>query len=151
MVMFVLMFILMPAVTFMLMPMPAVTFMLVLMPAVTFVLMPILMPAPAFMPMVPMSAAASMLLCLPAMDLHPVLYGPGQFRQRRDQGIGILRRQMQLPGGKSDGSIRYAGMGLEFAFDLGRAVGAVQILYNIDLPPKKASSLNLYMSIYSYV
>jgi hypothetical protein len=86
------------------------------------------------------------------MDGHFAFHSAGDGGQLPDQSIGILRGQPQLAGGKGDGGAFHFGQGIEFGFDLGGAVGAVQILYGVYLlRHKRASFINLHLSNRSYV
>ena len=70
---------------------------------------------------------------IPGIDHHFVLDGSGDLRQLGDQGIGILRSDPQLLGGKGDGGFLHLFVGVEFALNFGGAVGAVQIVNDVDL------------------
>lgn len=70
---------------------------------------------------------------IPGIDHHFVLDGSGNLRQLGDQGIGILRSDPQLLGGKGDGGFLHLFVGVEFALNFGGAVGAVQIVNDVDL------------------
>jgi len=64
-------------------------------------------------------------------NYHTMLYGPGEFGQFRNQYIRILCGQPQMPGGKGDGSFLDHWVGVEFGFDFGCAVCAVQIIDDV--------------------
>jgi hypothetical protein len=61
------------------------------------------------------------------------LHRPGKGLQLRDQGIRIFGGQPQLPGSEGDDRLLHLGMGVKFSFDLGGAVGAIQILKGVCL------------------
>jgi len=83
---------------------------------------------------------------------HFPLHRPGQTLKLRDQGIRVLRCQPQLPGGEGNGGLLHLGKPVEFGFDLGRAVGAVQILHNIYFTDHGNPSVSIkHMSIRSFV
>jgi hypothetical protein len=67
------------------------------------------------------------------VDSGIVLDGAGDGGQLGDQRVGILCGDAQLFGGKGDGGFLDFGMGVKFAFNPGGAVGAVQIVYDVDL------------------
>ena len=176
----------MPTATFLVMPMvvPAMAFMAILvavmMPAMAFMailvavvmsavafvafLMVVMMSAVAFMAIlvvVVMAAAAVFALvvgmlvrvclmvvrCLASgQDHRAAFHGLGDLCQLRDQGIRVLRRQPQLSGGKGNGCLLHAFVGIEFCLDLCRAVGAVQIFDDVNLLGHVAASC-LYFNI----
>ena len=63
---------------------------------------------------------------------HFTFYGAGKGSQLRQQGIRVFRGQAKLLGGEGDGGFLHLFMGVEFGFDLGGAVGAVQIFDEVD-------------------
>lgn len=71
---------------------------------------------------------------IPRCDDHFPLHSTGNFRKLFDKAVGILRGDAELPGGKGDGCLPDLRQGVEFGFDLGGAVCAVQIVDDIDLP-----------------
>jgi hypothetical protein len=100
---------------------------------------------PVVMRMVFLAAGTALMVMvdmalLPGTDLNPVFHSPGQLLQFRNERVGILRGQPELSGGKGDDSFLHRRMGVKFGFYLGSAVGAVQILYGIDLPFHRISS-----------
>ena len=113
--------------------------MVMVMTAAAFMLFVVMvMSAAAFMLLMVMmmSAAAAVFLlrcCLPGTDLHTAFHCPGDLCQIRNQRIRIRGGEPQLPGGKGDNRFLHCRMGIEFAFDLGRAVGAVQIFEDVYL------------------
>ena len=116
----------------------AVAFMVVLpvvMAAVAFmVVLPVVVTAVTFvfMRFVVMGLSAGRPGGIPGINGDSVFYGPGDLCQFRDQGIRVFRGQPQLLCGKSNGGFRDQRMGVELGFDLGSAIGAVQIIYDID-------------------
>ena len=88
---------------------------------------------------------------VPGIDHSASLHGPGDLGQLFDEGIGVLRRQTELLGGKGDGGLPDRRVIVEFLLDLGGAVGAVQIVDDIYLSGHGNASLYLYMSKYSCV
>jgi hypothetical protein len=87
--------------------------------------------------MVVMSAGTTLVMMfaviVTGMDGHFAFHSAGDGGQLLDQSIGILCGQPQLAGGKGDGGAFHFGQGIEFVFDFGGAVGAVQILDDICL------------------
>jgi hypothetical protein len=142
--MIVVMLMMMTAAAFMvvvvLVMMTAATFMvvLVMMTAATFMIVVMLMVMAAttriavFMMMVMMSSfLRRAALGISGINLCPAFYGPGNFRQFRDQCIRILRSQPQLFRGKGDDGFLHILMIVEFLLDLRRTVGTVQIFNDI--------------------
>ena len=128
----------------------AMVMMIVMMPAVALVPLLMMVPAAALVSMVMMVMSAPtamtvimvmmvvLLMAVLSFFLHGVnfyisLHRPGNSDQFRDQCIGVLRRQPQLLGGKGDDCLLHLFMGVKLGFDLGCAVGAVQIFYGISL------------------
>jgi hypothetical protein len=99
-----------------------------------------------FMVMVPGRLPASGGSGIPGIDFHIALNGAGNSDQLRNQRIRVSRSEPQLLGGKGDDSLFHIGMGIEFRFNLGSAVGAVQILDDVDLAGHWDTSLHRYMS-----
>jgi hypothetical protein len=92
----------------------------------------VVMTAAAFMVMVFMTAAVVFAAvgmvtvgCLAGADDGIMLHGTGDFCQFRNQCIGIFSGEPKLTGGEGDHSFFNLGMGVEFGFNLGGAVGAV--------------------------
>ena len=86
------------------------------------------------------------MLRVPGVDFHFPFHGSGKLHQLRDQGVRVRGGEPQLLGGKGDHCLLHLGMGVELCLDLGRAVGAVQILNYVYLPGHRATSLIQYMS-----
>jgi hypothetical protein len=99
-----------------------------------------------FMVMVPGRLPASGGSGIPGIDFHIALNGAGNSDQLRNQRIRVSRSEPQLLGGKGDDSLFHIGVGIEFRFNLGSAVGAVQILDDVDLAGHWDTSLHRYMS-----
>ena len=70
---------------------------------------------------------------IPGVDLRAAFHGPGDPGQLRDQGIRVGGGEPQLLGGEGDNCLLHGRMGIEFGFDLGGAVGAVQIVDDVYL------------------
>ena len=124
----------------------------------TFVVMVVMTTAATFMIVVMMTTATAFMTVMVSMllfsgtDHGPDLHRSGQCRQFRNQSIRILSRQSQLPGGKGDDRLLHTRMGVEFRFDLGCAIGTIQILNNIYFFQGIASHfLGLHMNNCSYV
>ena len=79
---------------------------------------------------------------IPRVDLHIALNGAGDSDQLRNQRIRVRRSEPQLLGGKGDDSLFHIGVGIEFRFNLGSAVGAVQIVDDVYLARHTNSSLH---------
>ena len=83
---------------------------------------------------------------IPGIDLRTAFHGPCDPGQLRNQRIGIRSSDPQLFGSKGNHRLLHLGMGVEFGFNLGRAVGAVQIVNDVYLPGHGDTSLFRYMS-----
>ena len=70
---------------------------------------------------------------IPGVDNGTVFDGTGDGSQFGDQRVGVVSGDAKLFGGESDGGFLDLGMGVKFGLNLGSAVGAVQIVYDIDL------------------
>ena len=145
---FVIMLMVMPATAFMtvVMVMPTAAFVIMLMVVSTaaFVIMLMMVPAAAFVVMM----VFSMILfwsMISGMDLHLPFDSSGDTGQLPDQTVRVLRRQPKLPGCERDGGFLHLGMGIEFSLDLGRTVGAVQILNDIYI---SGHNITPFISIY---
>jgi len=79
---------------------------------------------------------------IPGIDDGTMLDGTGDFGQFRNQCIGIFGGDPQLPGGEGDGGLLHLGMRVDLCFNLGCAVSAIQILYDIDLSCHEVASLD---------
>ena len=77
---------------------------------------------------------------LPCCDGYLGFHSPGDLCQLWNQGIRILCRETKLFGGEGDGSLLHLRQGIDFGFYLGRAVGAVQIINDINLLGHNRSS-----------
>jgi len=97
----------------------------------------VVMTASALVTMFMMSMAVGMrpvaLVAVSGNDHHFGFNGLGNLRQFRNQCIRIIRGEPQLLGRKGNGCLLDAGMGVEFGFHLGSAVGAAKILHDVDL------------------
>ena len=97
------------------------------------------------------AAAFVMLMGMMAMGTgtngHLMLYGAGDLRQLGDQCIGIGGGEPQLLGGEGDGSAFYLWMGVEFGFDLGGAVGAVQVFDQVYFMRHRGTSYHAEFNI----
>ena len=74
-----------------------------------------------------------MLVLLSGGNCDFTFHRPGDFRQFFDECVRIFCLQSQLLRGKGDGGFLHLRQGVEFAFNFGGAVGAVQILDDIYL------------------
>ena len=133
-------------------------FMMVLMTAAASVFVLIMVmstaaPVPVFMVMVfVMVLLVFFLRCfISGIDLHLTLHRPGDLRQLRDQGIGILRRQPQLLGRKGNGRLLHLLMGVELCLDLRRAVGTVQVFNDVYLLSHRISSFYILTYEQSFI
>ena len=68
------------------------------------------------------------------LDHHFPFHSAGNLRQLLKEAVRIFRRQPQLLGGKGNGGLPDFRQSIELGFDLGCAVGAVQILDDIYFP-----------------
>ena len=97
------------------------------------------------------TAAFVMLMGMMAMGTgtngHLMLYGAGDLRQLGDQCIGIGGGEPQLLGGEGDGSAFHLRMGVEFGFDLGGAVGAVQVFDQVYFVRHRGTSYHAEFNI----
>ena len=145
---FVVMFMVMPAAAFMtvVMVMPTAAFVIMLMVVSTaaFVIMLMMVPAAAFVVMM-VFAMILFWSVISGMDLHLPFDSSGDTGQLPDQTVRVLRRQPKLPGCERDGGFLHLGMGIEFSLDLGRTVGAVQILNDIYI---SGHNITPFISIY---
>lgn len=113
---------------------------MVVMSAAAIFMVMMVMPTPLFMVMLVATGARTVMgmgLPVSGKDFRIPFHSAGNGSQFRDQSIRILRSNSQLPGGKGDGSLLNLRMVIEFFFDFGSAVGAVQVFYEIDLPLHK--------------
>ena len=140
-------------------PTPAFSMLVVMAASAFFMIVVMFMPAAAPFVLVVVAAPTALMMVVfvlllmavmvpvPLMDLGIRFHRPGDPGQLFDQRVGILRRQMQLPGCKGDGRLLHFRQGVEFIFDLRRAVGAVQILDGVDL---FRHDVLLFKSIYEH-
>ena len=134
---FMLMVMFMPAATLVLM-----LVMIVSTAALVFVLM-MVMPAAAFVFMLMMFVPAGTRMCMlmicmgvpgcfvSGINHNAAFHGPGDFGQFRNQTIRILSSNPQLLGGEGNGSFFHSGMVIKLVFNLGCAVGTVQIFNDV--------------------
>ena len=145
---FVVMFMVMPAAAFMtvVMVMPTAAFVIMLMVVSTaaFVILLMMVPAAAFVVMM-VFAMILFWSVISGMDLHLPFDSSGDTGQLPDQTVRVLRRQPKLLGCERDGGFLHLGMGIEFSLDLGRTVGAVQILNDIYI---SGHNITPFISIY---
>ena len=80
---------------------------------------------------------------VPGIDNGTALDGAGDGSQFRQQSVRVLGGDPQLLGGEGDGGLLHLGVGIEFGFDLGRAVGAVQIFNHVNLSCHGGASLHV--------
>jgi hypothetical protein len=78
------------------------------------------------------------------MDFHTVFHRSGEGGQFRNQSIRIICGQPQLAGGEGDHRFLHFGMGIHFMFDLGSAVGAVQIFHDVSSGEHSITSYRVY-------
>jgi hypothetical protein len=97
--------------------------------------------AAAMFVMMVMSASAAVVMTAMAMvimvffsgmDFHTIFHRSGEGGQFRNQSLRILGGQPQLAGGEGDHRFLHFGKGIHFMFDLGSAVGAVQIFHDVN-------------------
>ena len=91
-----------------------------------------------FMVIMPAGAALVMLvmmvpMAVPGTDDDFAFHSPGDLRQLGDQTVRVLGGEPELFRGEGDRGFLHLGQGIEFGFDLGGAVGAVQIFEDVDL------------------
>ena len=126
----------------MVMMMTAATFMVLLvvmmMTAATFMmfLMVMMLPTAAVLTMVMMvmgwlPGSLGSGGSIPGIDLRAAFNAPGDPGQFRDQGIRVRGSEPKLLGGEGNDRFLHGRMGIEFGFDLGCAVGAVQIVDDV--------------------
>ena len=130
----------------MLMVMPAAAFMTVVMvmPTAAFVIMLMMLPAAAFVVMM-VFAMILFWSVISGMDLHLPFNSSGDPGQLSDQTVRVLRLQPKLLGCERDGCFLHLGMGIEFSLDLGRTVGAVQILNDIYISGHNITPFCIYI------
>jgi hypothetical protein len=122
------------------MMMTTIAAMIVTVVAVMFVMM--VMSAGAVVVMTAM--AMVIVVFFSGMDFHTGFHRSGEGGQFRNQSIRILGGQPQLAGRKGDHRFLHFGMGIHFMFDLGSAVGAVQIFHDVNSGEHSITSYQVY-------
>ena len=116
---------------------------LMMMSTAAFMVVVMMVAAPAFVALFVMVAASAAMFMvvvmmmvlsmypIPGMNNYFSLHGPGNLRQLREQSIRVVGGDPQLTGGEGNGGLLHFRVGIEFGFDLGGAVGAVQIFHDV--------------------
>ena len=96
--------------------------------------------AALMMPVMVATAAALMMmfpvvvmLMLPGVDFSSGFHRPGDFCQLGQQGIRIRCGEPQLAGSEGDGGLLHFREVIEFRFNLGGAVGTIQVFDDVYL------------------
>jgi hypothetical protein len=112
----------------------------------------VIMTAIAGMIMLMPTAAMLFSRAFPVGDHNTGFHSTGDCLQLINKTVRIGGGEVELSGGEHNGGGLHLRQSVELFFDLGGAVGAVQILYGVYLlRHKRASFINLHLSNRSYV